>query len=383
MNLKKYLKQILKTLLFVVLLFTFFFFYLQSQVEEFLKGSTTFTSRYEEIEKFQVPDLLLCMKPGTKRSVMTKFNYNLDEVFIFYDERESYLKHNLTIWEAFQELTYKYKDDFEIRSGVDGWHPGDEKLTIKSVESIATLYHGMCFLLIIDEEIKVSSNYAFTLTFSDTLDNEDIPNKINLYLVSKETWYGLITAEWPRKENLFIEKIEVDNDPVILTEVGIAEKEVEFLQSDDHQDYEECILKLFGKTSCFPIIFNFPKVIQKLPPCKYWNDTWGVKDKIFKKKKTEFIKCLVPKHAKIYETSVYQNKINGQAHQTNNRSLGFFFYGASNMKKIKEEVYVISSTVFIGSIGGSLGLFFGFSFLACCSDLIDKLVLRLCVPTDT
>ena len=53
------------------------------------------------------------------------------------------------------------------------------------------------------------------------------------------------------------------------------------------------------------------------------------------------------------------------------------------MKKIQEEVYVTSSTAFIGSIGGSLGLFFGFSFLACCSYLIDKLVLRLCVPTDT
>ena len=259
MNLKKYLKQILKTLLFVVLLFTFFFFYLQSQVEEFLKGSTTFTSRYEEIEKFQVPDLLLCMKPGTKRSVMTKFNYNLDEVFIFYDERESYLKHNLTIWEAFQELTYKYKDDFEIRSGVDGWHPGDEKLTIKSVESIATLYHGMCFLLIIDEEIKVSSNYAFTLTFSDTLDNEDIPNKINLYLVSKETWYGLITAEWPRKENLFIEKIEVDNDPVILTEVGIAEKEVEFLQSDDHHFMKTAFWNFLVKHLVFLLFSIFQK----------------------------------------------------------------------------------------------------------------------------
>ena len=53
------------------------------------------------------------------------------------------------------------------------------------------------------------------------------------------------------------------------------------------------------------------------------------------------------------------------------------------MKKIQEEVYVISSTAFIGSIGGSLGLFFGFSFLACCSDLIDKLVLKLCNSTDS
>ena len=97
-------------------------------------------------------------------------------------------------------------------------------------------------------------------------------------------------------------------------------------------------------------------------------------------KRIDYFKCLSPNHAKIYETSVYQDKINGQA---DNRSLGFFFYEASNMKKIQEEVNVISSTAFIGSIGGSMGLFFGFSFLACCSDLIDKLVLKLCSFTNS
>ena len=382
MILKIYSKEILKTLLFVVLLVTFYSFYLKSQVEEFLKGSTTFTSRYEKIRKMQVPNLLLCMKPGFKRSVMKKFNYNFDEVYIFYDEKESYVKHNLTIWEAYQELSYKYIDDFEIRSGVDNWHNGSEKITIKSVESIATLYNGMCFLLLIDKEINRLSNYAFTLTFSNSLSKDDLPNKINLYLVSKEAWYGLIAEEWPKKENLFIEKIEVDNDPVILTNVGITEKEVQFLQSND-QDFEDCILKVFGKSSCFPLIFNFPKIIEKIPLCKYWNDTAWMIDEIWVKNRIDFINCLLPNRAKIYETSVYQNKINGQAHQAGNRSLGLFFYGASNMKKIQEEVYVISSTAFIGSIGGSLGLFFGFSFLACCSDLIDKLVLKLCSSTDS
>ena len=250
------------------------------------------------------------------------------------------------------------------------------------MESIATLNNGMCFLLSIDKEIKVLSNYAFTLTFSDSLVKDDLPNKINLYLVSNEAWYGLITSEWPRKENLFIEKIEVDNDPLILTSVGIAEKEVQFLQSAD-QGFEDCILKLFGKASCFPIIFNFPKIIEKMPPCKYWNDTSWMIDEIWVKKRINFMKCLLPNRARIYETFVDQNKINGKAHQADNRSLGFFFYGSSNMKKIQEEVYVISSTAFIGSIGGSMGLFFGFSFLACCSDLIDKLVLKLCSSTDS
>lgn len=61
-----------------------------------------------------------------------------------------------------------------------------------------------------------------------------------------------------------------------------------------------------------------------------------------------------------------------------NRSIEFVVYGRSTWKKIDEEVLVISPTAFIGSIGGSMGLFFGFSLLACCSDIIDKIFLTLC-----
>ena len=111
---KKYSKLIAKTLLFVILLSIFYIFYLNSQVKEFLKGSTTFTSRYEETEKMQVPNLLLCMKPGMKRSAIQRFGYLQDETYIFHDTNLSYQTQNLTIWEAYEELSYKYESDFII-----------------------------------------------------------------------------------------------------------------------------------------------------------------------------------------------------------------------------------------------------------------------------
>ena len=80
-DMKKYSKLIAKTLLFVILLSIFYIFYLNSQVKEFLKAGTTFTSRYEETEKMQVPNLLLCMKPGMKRSAIQRFGYLQDETY--------------------------------------------------------------------------------------------------------------------------------------------------------------------------------------------------------------------------------------------------------------------------------------------------------------
>ena len=47
-----------------------------------------------------------------------------------------------------------------------------------------------------------------------------------------------------------------------------------------------------------------------------------------------------------------------------------------NMKKIEEEILVVNLAGLIGSIGGAFGMFFGFSFLGCCADLIDRLVSR-------
>lgn len=367
---KKYSKLIAKTLLFVILLSIFYIFYLNSQVKEFLKGSTTFTSRYEETEKMQVPNLLLCMKPGMKRSAIQRFGYLQDETYIFHDTSLSYQTQNLTIWEAYEELSYKYESDFIIEPNQLTYYVEAEKISIISVKSIATFSHGMCFLVEIDQKV-VSAMYSFRITFNDSLSNIDIPDNVTIYPVSKETWYGLVTDEWPYKNNLKIQPVEIGFDPHELVEIGIAATEVHFRQYNQ-QSYEACIANSFYHSPCFPIIFNFAEEIINMPSCKSYNDTWNVLKVIYQKEKKSFLKCLKPKNAKLYEPSVYPSK---RPEAVSNRSIEFVLYGSSNMRTIEEEVLVISATMFIGSIGGSLGLFFGFSFLACCSDLIDRFIL--------
>ena len=242
----------------------------------------------------------------------------------------------------------------------------------------------MCFLLALEGEVKVSSIYGFHLTFNDSLPQEDIPRKINIFPVATNTWYGIINGEWPYKENLYIQKVELDLDPKTVTEIGISEKDVQFrVQSNDQQSFEDCILQILwdennssSSPPCFPILFNFANIMQKLPACQTNADAGVEIDKIWSTKKEEYIKCLKPKIAKLYDTSVYRTRRPEQ--EAGKKSVNFVFYGASNLRKIEEEVLVISPTAFIGSIGGSMGLFFGFSALACFSDLLDQLFSKLC-----
>ena len=70
------------------------------------------------------------------------------------------------------------------------------------------------------------------------------------------------------------------------------------------------------------------------------------------------------------------NKI--QMYETNsNTSAVFYISAASKSKQIMEEIDVITLAGLIGSIGGSLGMFFGFSFTSYLSILIEKLIKKM------
>merc|ERR1712016_129747 len=96
-------------------------------------------------------------------------------------------------------------------------------------------------------------------------------------------------------------------------------------------------------------------------------NVWGAR-------KLEFIECLKPNDRfTIYET-LFSNK---KANEFIDNAMDIYFFVGSNLKKIKQEIYVVNLAGLIGSIGGAFGLFFGFSFLGCCAQLIDRLVARI------
>ena len=51
-------------------------------------------------------------------------------------------------------------------------------------------------------------------------------------------------------------------------------------------------------------------------------------------------------------------------------------YSSRNTKMVKEEMLVITTEDFIGSVGGSLGLFLGFSFFTYLLEILQKFVWK-------
>ena len=84
------------------------------------------------------------------------------------------------------------------------------------------------------------------------------------------------------------------------------------------------------------------------------------------------INCLPPKQLIEYQG---ESRYDG-GHIRNKTSLQIGVTFEVAKKEVKEEVYVLSTREYIGSIGGSLGLFLGFSFYTFTTDLLDRIVSR-------
>ena len=200
--LEDHFKTILKLITFLILLLLFCYFYLVSEVDNFLKKSTTFSIKYVQSDMIQEPNLLICMKPGLKRSKAKQYNFTLEESLIFSKKDRHFLKDNVTLWQVYEDMSYKHSEDFLIEA-INATKDGK----IKSIQSIATYFHGMCHLITMDHELHFSSYWDYRLSFDKSLSNDDIPDKMNIFLTSNNSWQGIVMNEWPYKDYLYLQPI--------------------------------------------------------------------------------------------------------------------------------------------------------------------------------
>ena len=305
----------LKALLFLILSVVLFKFNLNPELQLFRQGETTFGTHYEVSEMIQVPNMMICMQPGVKKSVTQKYGYKLDETYSLYDANESYKSFNLTLWEAYTDLSYKYGQDFEIHVKDVQWYVKSD-IKVKHIEKVATILHGMCYLVVIDQQIKFSSYWGFQLAFNQSMDSSDVPNQIDIFVTSNDTWYGLTLNEWPYKQSLYLEDNLMDFDPTKRIDIGISQTEVKFLESNENavppsNCFAKLLMDLECSPKCFPIIFNFVSSETDLPACKTNQEFWCVMLNVWGARKLEFIECLKPNDRfTIYETLFSNKKAN-------------------------------------------------------------------------
>ena len=90
--------------------------------------------------------------------------------------------------------------------------------------------------------------------------------------------------------------------------------------------------------------------------------------------------CLKQKEYKQYLANVehIEVKFDPKQHTNSSTNIQFLLMAASKTKNVYEEILIFDEIGLVGSLGGSLGLFVGFSFLGFITPwletLIDKVV---------
>jgi hypothetical protein len=90
-------------------------------------------------------------------------------------------------------------------------------------------------------------------------------------------------------------------------------------------------------------------------------------------------RCLNQKSFKQYTTRVEQNDLGEQdlLNGTENMNVQFNLFFASTVVDVFEEILIFDEISLIGSLGGSLGLFIGFSFFGYISTLLQVIIDKM------
>ena len=360
--LKKYGKFIFKCILYIILLISFINLYLIDEILNYTKGSTTLSSRTEKVEFLEVPYMTLCFDPPFKPSMISKHGLP-KHTKTFTDIYKALEGMDMEMYENF---SYKYEKDFDIKLDILKFTNGS-RLTEEidfEIQKVVTFRNGLCHLIKYNVNLSVS-NDKIRLHFSYKGHNSDTPESAKILLSSPRGWYGIIMDDWPLFDPAIL-TIPIEKQQALKWSTKVSQTDFQYMTGTE--DFGQCLVEQIDrnsicKTKCYPFLFNFlpnhTLCNSNEHPCMF--------DMIVRRWKYRY-ECLHDKKTIQYKASIYP----GWKSKTNGSEIFFWVYFDKSTKDIKEEVLVVTTGSLIGSVGGSLGLFLGFSFFTYFSGIIDK-----------
>ena len=338
---------------------------MKDQLVTFMKGRTTITRRVENVNSVEFPTITICFDPATKLSVAKK--YGIEK----YSDKFNQDIPNRTLPQVFDEMSYGFDEDYSIRNyngqkihlglnEIDAYHS-----TVKmqfQVEAIQTFNSGTCIKLEPRfEMVSISSNrIRLSIQLSSIIGTKDKIDSVLFIFTSNRSWINISGGHWPQFKPLIV-RVGLIREYTHL----ILQPEEEFFQ-DGKESTADCLKDFFDRQNC-----SYPCWVTTIPGVPFCPTTKEFKCVKQALRNQEFLDCFMTKKATYY--SLNERKENPY-HKDKNTSKTDVNIGIKSMQKvINEEVFVLTLPDLIGSVGGSLGLFFGFSFSAVLFSCLKRL----------
>ena len=377
---KKRKKLIFKGILYLALLIAYIRVYLIEECLTYISGRTTLSSLTEKVDILKAPHITLCIQTIQepfyfKPSMLQKYGLPEDAT------SESVILNNKNVsfgdqWAMFQNLSYSYGKDFNIqleivkhikdRFGKEIWF---------EVQEVATLRKGMCHLIRYNESVSTDNDelrIRLKLTLSTKVPEQDFPDSVNIFLNAPNDWYGHIVDDWPMIDpDLAMFPMSIKNLQEPRPRGYVTLFQTDYHYKEGIMDFEKCLMNQITKkcpTKCFPILFNF---LPDIPVCNTPEESECMLDLLVKSRKIRY-DCLQAK--KIIQFKGSKLYTSGMPGFLKSNETGFIFEIFFDRTRIvKTEEWIVTTLDLIGSVGGSLGLFLGFSVFTYLSEFIDKI----------
>ena len=331
---------------------------------DYIAGRTTTTSRLVQVSETEFPTITICMDPPLKPSVMSKYGFKSLEEVVINDVP------NATLLETLEVLSYRLNLDFSMK--ITRYNQDNKDIDLKLgenefffIEPVITFLQGICYKLApkfqVNNERVTIVDFHIQLKSGET--NQDQPSHFVVYLTSPTATLNIAANIWPQ---YLPGKVKV---PFNSGKISIFQfdKVIEYTFKNGVQNTSECMKQVISKSDCSNECCHISGC--SLPICNSTKefDCLHGNIKLFKK-------CFLQKHSFAYLPDLEESPVYGQ----NLSASGVFIVSTtSNTKQIIEEIDVITLSGLIGSIGGSLGMFFGFSITSYPLFAIEKFTKKI------
>ena len=378
---------------FLLILFSiFFYFFFLQVVVQYLEKYTNTAKISERVDTVEAPTLTICT--GWKNSLMEQYKIT-PLVFMMRPSNENNIPKNLTVRNLYDEVTHELNRDFSISVSNNLSHPISLNIgvnIIKEGEHVQSYLvkenpsprYGKCYVIIPNQlEMKpVEDMWSVTIARNTTLENKDM-NNIYIQISSNDT-FNTINLKMSGLTNHIREEIFTEEKNGYL-EIEYAENNMEFIKDCSDVAFARCFAKRIVESSdfncskkCIPIYAQsvMENIDHDIPQCSNDDEEYcmvGIKSyKNYEKLKSTCLKQCKNKDAILDINRVYAKPV----FHIGNVQLEIYVRVTPEKVSIKEYLIYDGIGMF-GSIGGSLGLFVGFSlFDSLC--MVLEYVLKKC-----
>ena len=384
---------ILKVVVLILLLFIYYFYFFLDVIKNYNKGLTNMATKQEKLESnlgIEAPSISICLSPTSKLEKVQEMNLT-GSFFFLQSGSYEHLDNNLIMKDIMDQTSFKLGEDFDIEFG-EFW-VSNSSVSMKSlklgkqpflganggsfidVKEYFTMFSGKCYVLTSD--IYVSAGVPLILSIVNN-DKRHLDH-VKLSIISKNDYLGNVNGVWNSLNPL---EVRADFDTGG-TSIDLKESKTNLISECDQDSFFYCnsqTVMQFKKSNadqcgkCLPVLTHaYFDILNEtlLPFCDNLKDEKCNIDLLTVGVNQALTECKI--QCKITEYTAKTSKITWEVNQHGNRSADVWIFHSSASRTITEEYLIYDEIGMIGNVGGSLGLFLGFSFFGAFSDCLDFL----------